>query len=196
MLVIGNGESRKNIPINELKTTTVGCNAIFRDYNVDHLVCVDKRMMKEALESNVNDTTYIYTRPEWFQSFNFKKVRQVPNLPYIGSDRWDEPFQWGSGPYALLIASLKASSTVHMLGFDLHSKTKNVNNIYKSTKNYDDENKRAVDPRYWIHQISKVFEYFPHINFKIYQENNWKIPQTWKFSHVTVDNISNIYYNL
>ena len=34
------------------------------------------------------------------------------------------------------------------------------NNIYKDTKSYDAKDKNAVDPRYWIHQISKVFEWF------------------------------------
>ena len=31
MLVIGNGESRKALKIEELNLPTVGCNAIFRD---------------------------------------------------------------------------------------------------------------------------------------------------------------------
>ena len=39
MLVIGNGESRKALKIEELNLPTVGCNAIFRDIKVDHLVC-------------------------------------------------------------------------------------------------------------------------------------------------------------
>ena len=48
MLVIGNGESRKDVPINKLKGTKVGCNAIIRDYIVDHLICVDQRMVDEV----------------------------------------------------------------------------------------------------------------------------------------------------
>ena len=50
MLVIGNGESRKSLDISTLKLPTVGCNAIFRDMKVDHLVCVDRRMIREALD--------------------------------------------------------------------------------------------------------------------------------------------------
>ena len=50
MLVIGNGESRKDLDIKSLKLPTVGCNAIFRDMVVDHLVCCDRRMLREALK--------------------------------------------------------------------------------------------------------------------------------------------------
>ena len=46
---IGNGESRVGIDINNLKGFKVGCNAIVRDYTVDCLVCVDRRMVTEAL---------------------------------------------------------------------------------------------------------------------------------------------------
>ena len=197
MLVIGNGESRKNIDIKKLSGPKVGCNAIYRDCYMDYLVCVDRRMMQEALNAGANvQGSLLYTRPDWLQQFKTLRVREVPELPYVGSDRWDEPFQWGSGPYAVLIAAKYAKEKyVNLLGFDLHSKTKNVNNIYKSTPNYDDAGKRAVDPRYWIHQIGMVFECFPRINFRIYQDLDWKLPQAWKYPNVTVDNISNIYYN-
>ena len=55
-LVIGNGESRSwfnpskiNIGLDEVKTW--GCNAIYRDGNVDNLVSVDYAMQQEIVES-------------------------------------------------------------------------------------------------------------------------------------------------
>jgi len=84
---------------------------------------------------------------------------------------------------------------VNLIGFDLHSSTKTVNNIYKGTDNYDPADKRPVDPRYWIHQIGMVFKCFPNIEFTIYQEPKWNIPKTWNKVNVKVDKISNIYYN-
>lgn len=197
MWVFGNGESRKSINIAKLDGPKVGCNAIYRDYLMDYLVCVDRRMMQEAIHAGANtDGALLYTRAEWFNQFKALRVRTVPDLPYVGSDRWDEPFQWGSGPYAVLIAAKYAKERyVNLLGFDLHSKTGTVNNIYKSTPNYDDASKRPVDPRYWIHQIGMVFECFPKIQFTIYQEPGWELPQAWKYPNVHVDKISNIYYN-
>ena len=151
MLVIGNGESRTLVKINELKDTKVGCNAIIRDYKVDHLICVDQRMVDEVLKYN----TKIYTRADWISKYsNFENVTTVPKLIKQGTERWDEPFQWGSGPYAVLLsAKLCKGPTVRLIGFDLHSTTNTVNNVYKGTSNYDPVDKNAVDPRYWIHQI-------------------------------------------
>ena len=196
MLVIGNGESRKGINISKISDIKVGCNAIHRDYDVQHLVCVDKRMVNEALSNSANNYSLVYTRKDTFKYLNEKRIRRVPNLPYVGMDRPDDPQHWGSGPYAVLIAAQKTKSRqVHMLGFDLYSKDKRVNNIYKDTPNYNASEKSAVDPRYWIYQIGKVIENYPLINFTVYQEDGWQLPKAWKYPQVTVDNISNIYYN-
>jgi len=197
MWAIGNGESRSTIDINKLEGPKVGCNAIYRDYYTDYLVCVDRRMMQEALSAGANTRgTLVYTRPDWYHQFQTLHVREVPKLPYNGTERWDEPFQWGSGPYALLIAAKYAKEGyVAMLGFDLHSKTKYVNNIYKDTPHYDPSDKRAVDPRYWIHQIGMVFECFPKRKFIVYQDKDWELPKAWIKENVLLDNISNISYN-
>jgi len=197
MIVIGNGESRKDIDIKNLPDPKVGCNALYRDYYTDYLVCVDKRMVKECINAGVNTKgTLIYTRPDWFQQFKTLRIRKVPELPYVGSDRWDEPFQWGSGPYAVLIGAMYTKlKEVKLIGFDLYSKTNNINNVYKSTPNYDNETKRPIDPRYWIHQIGMVFCCFPKVKFIIYQDKDWELPKAWNYPNVKVDNISNIYYN-
>ena len=48
--VIGNGESRRGFDVTVLKgiTTVVGCNAIFRDHNLDYIVACDRHMCQEA----------------------------------------------------------------------------------------------------------------------------------------------------
>ena len=196
MWAIGNGESRATIDIDKLSSPKIGCNALWRDFRTDYLVCVDKRMVEEALRGNANNPeTVIYTRPDWSDRYIANSIQTVPPLPYKGDERWDDPFQWGSGPYAVLIAAMFAKEKqVKLLGFDLYSKSKTVNNIYKDTPNYDSADKRAVDPRYWIHQIGMVFNCFPKTTFTIYQDN-WEMPEQWKYSNVTVDSISNIYYN-
>jgi len=196
MYVFGNGESRTSVNIDKLDSPKVGCNALWRDYSVDYLVCVDKRMIEECIRGDVNiNGTLIYTREDWYSRYKGLRIRKLPSLPYTGTERWDEPFQWGSGPYAVLIAAMYAKEKyVNLIGFDLHSKTNTVNNVYKSTPNYDNESKRAVDPRYWIHQIGMVFNCFPKIQFTIYQDN-WELPKAWNYPNVMVDTISNISYN-
>ena len=197
MWAIGNGESRATINIDKISSPKVGCNAIMRDYYTDYLVCVDRRMVEEAINREVNlNGTLVYTREDWYSRYQTIRVRKLPKLPYNGTQRADEPFQWGSGPYAVLIGAMYAHEReVSLLGFDLYSTNKQVNNVYKDTPNYDRADKQAVDPRYWIHQIGKVFECFPKITFTIYQTPNWQLPQAWNYPNVKVDNISNIYYN-
>ena len=58
MLVIGNGESRLGLNIDGYERTKVGCNAIYRDHYVHHLICCDRRMVIEAQENNYKGTLY------------------------------------------------------------------------------------------------------------------------------------------
>lgn len=192
MLVIGNGESRYGIDISQYEGIKIGCNAIHRDYHVDHLICVDRRMVIDAIKSGANKKSIIYTRQDWVDGFKeHERIRTVPNLPYEGKDRWDEPFQWGSGPYALLLAA-KLAKDIKMIGFDLHSKNAFVNNIYKGTEGYDPSHKNAVDPRYWVHQIGMVFNLFPSRKFTIHQPKDWKLPSSWFYPNVSVDTFNRI----
>ena len=181
-LVVGNGESRSAIDLNLYlnKLITFGCNAISRDYKVDHLVCCDKRMVLESIPRRIPN---IYTRSDWYPLFNLECVKQLPDLPYTGSNRADDPFHWGSGPYAVLLATDFADD-IHMIGFDLYGTNGTFNNIYKNTPNYKKEQSSAVDPSYWIYQISKVFESFPDKYFTVYN-NNWDIPESWKLNNVS-----------
>lgn len=196
ILVIGNGESRKSVAIDMISSKKVGCNAIYRDYNVDHLICVDKRMLKEALDNGVNHHSLVYTRNDLFERFQTKRLREVPRLPYAGFERPDLPKHWGSGPYAVLLGAQKTSTDqVAILGFDLFGINGKINNIYKDTPNYSVSEKSAVNPNYWIYQISKVFENYPKIQFTLYQPLDWVMPKSWKKTNVKVDSISNIYYN-
>ena len=194
MLVIGNGESRASVNIDKLNYTKIGCNAILRDFSVDHLVCVDRPMLLEAVESNYNKHTMVYTRADQYAlSRHQTNIQIVPDLPYIGDQRPDDPIHWGAGPYAVLLAAkLAQAATVHVLGFDLYSTSKHVNNVYKSTDNYVQADKHAVDPRYWIYQIGKLFKHYATTQFVVHQTDNWELPIAWNQSNVLVDKISNL----
>ena len=52
--VLGNGESRKGIQIEELRQhgTVFACNAVFRTETPDYLVAVDPKMMIEIAETD------------------------------------------------------------------------------------------------------------------------------------------------
>ena len=192
MLIIGNGESRQTINLSDIEGIKIGCNAICRDVKVDHLICVDRRMVQEAIDLQYKGT--IYTRQDWVNSFKqYNNVTTVPDVPYDGDVRMDQPFQWGSGPYAVLLgAYMSTKFTLKLIGFDLFSETGHVNNIYKDTVHYDKGTKDAIDPRYWIYQIGKVFECFPENKFIVYQKSGWKLPNQWRLGNVFLDNLNNL----
>ena len=192
MLVIGNGESRTSVNINKLNYPKIGCNAILRDFKVDHLICVDRPMLHEALNSTYYKNSSIYTRRRnWVQYRLEKNIRMVPELPYVGDQRPDEAIHWGSGPYAVLLAAKLTQDDIHLLGFDLYSADKRVNNVYKDTANYSPAHKNAVDPRYWIYQIGKVFECFNNTRFIVHNDD-FELPKAWNQPNVKVDTISNL----
>jgi len=182
MIVIGNGESRAGITLPHGKQI-IGCNALHRDMEVQHLVCVDRRCVKEALVSANCINTRIYTRSEWKHEFNDSRVCQVPELPYSGALRQDMPFHWGSGGFAILIAAL-LSNNIEIVGFDLWGNGNQVNNVYKGTTNYSKSDSHSVDPSYWIYQISKIFQCFPDKYFTVYNLADWKMPETWRLANV------------
>tara|TARA_B100001113_G_scaffold353802_1_gene360048 strand:- start:3529 stop:4161 length:633 start_codon:yes stop_codon:yes gene_type:complete len=179
--IIGNGESRFGFDIIPLKkfTTVVGCNAMFRDYNLDYVVCVDKHMCQEAANTCGKGTT-IYTRKDWVGQFAmWPNVKELPPLPYENDERWDQPFHWGTGPYAGVVATMFKPKVIFMIGFDLHGLPKQgVNNIYKNTKGYE-YIKRAVDPSYWIHQFDKLME-LSDCRWVVVNKEDWKMPEEWK----------------
>lgn len=184
--VIGNGESRKHFDLSRIKSHTIGCNAIHRDYVCDEIVAVDRRMVNEILLNPLYKTVPIYTRPNWIQEFKqHLNVKVVPNLPYSGVTRIDDPWHWGSGPFAVLLAAQNNFDTVNLLGFDLYGIDSKMNNVYKDTINYAGSDKHAIDFSYWVYQIAKVFEYYPQINFKIWNTGNWTMPKEWHSNNLT-----------
>lgn len=189
MIVIGNGQSRKKINLNNYHEEKIGCNAIIRDLHVNHLVCCDKKMVKQALSQNYSP---IYTRHRWISDFPMEQVIALPNLPYKGDKRQDDPFNWGSGPYAMLLATT-LSKYIKVVGFDLYgTKDGNINNVYASTDGYKNLLDEAVDWSYWVYQIAKIIEYNPDITFHFYNLEDWKCPKQWNFKNIKVDNITKL----
>jgi hypothetical protein len=181
-LVIGNGESRRSIDLENYRNdyVLVGCNAVHRDLEVDHLVCCDKRMAEEA--ANATGYPTIYTRTDWIAYFKstYPNVEQLPELPYSGTLKQDQSINWGSGVYALLLATALPVSTITVIGFDLYPTNDTVNNIYKDTVNYAKSSSRPVDYSYWVYQTAKLIELNPNKTFQFVNNEEWSIPSEWK----------------
>jgi hypothetical protein len=148
-------------------------------------------MVREAVKNLNIKNTRIYTRADWADTFSKLGVLRVPDLPYTGSQRWDQPFHWGSGGYALLVAA-GISNHIDIVGFDIVSTTGKVNNLYKDTANYSRSDQHPVDPTYWIYQTSMVFKSFPDKYFTVFNYNDWKMPESWCLANVKFKSIDTL----
>jgi hypothetical protein len=172
MLVIGNGESRKDIDLNYYGLPTIGCNAICRDYIVDHLVAIDRKCIDEALHykcANIHTTSVLAAR------YTKSNVNVLPSTISLLNP--------GSGPYAIILGA-ELSPVVHIIGFDIWSNNGLVNNIYKDTPNYRAAARCAVDPNYWIIDITNIFKYYCNTQFFVYNKHNWQMPIEWNQHNV------------
>lgn len=187
VIVAGNGESRKSIDLeNYNEYTKIGCNAIHRDHTVDHLVCCDQRMVREALTNS--KVTSVYTRERYYRDFKkiqkIKTVKLLPDVPTTGRSKADNPEHWGSGPYAVLLACHLGFNEIKMIGFDLYGLDDKINNIYKGTDHYLKSSAPYVDPSFWIYQIKYIFHSYPEKKFQIFNNTTWRIPDSWKQPNV------------
>lgn len=193
IVVVGNGESRKNLDLSPIigKIPVIGCNAIYRDYNVDHLICCDKRMVVEALTNKFQNN--IYTRFKYYKNYKkilkHKNVKKLPDIPYTGELKRDDPLHWGSGAYALLLAANLGYKKIHIIGFDFYGIDNKVNNIYKGTLNYSAPNVSPVDPSFWIYQSKKILDHYPDQEFYFYNSKNWKVPIAWNNENLFVKTV-------
>ena len=67
LFVLGNGESRKDIDVELLKSKgkVYGCNAIFREHELDGLIAVDPMLEHEIYQSG-----YAHKNPCYFRSWD------------------------------------------------------------------------------------------------------------------------------
>lgn len=190
MFVIGNGESRKNINLDRIDQIKIGCNAIFRDWQMNHLICCDRKMVLESIAETDLQKTTVYTRPEYLHMHT--QLKPLPTLPYTSDLRQDQAMHWGSGPYAVLLATQLNSEnhTINLLGFDLYGQGEHINNVYKDSYGYNRSSERAVDPRYWIHQLGKIFEINTKMSFEIYVPDNFIKPKDWNHTNLEYKNLT------
>ena len=182
IILIGNGESRLGIDFNSMADYKIGCNAVYRDFDVDCIVAVDRRVTLELIENNFKKI--IYTREDWI--LPYPNFRILPDLPYKGNAKVDDAWNWGTGPHACNVAALMNPEEVHMYGFDLWGVENKINNVYKDTKNYDPSARSPIDPRFWIYQLAKCFELYPNVKWIQHQPSGWKKPESWDFNNLSI----------
>ena len=176
--VLGNGESRRGIDINDLKQkgSVYACNGVYRTHQPHWLVAVDPKMMLEIAESDYVVHNKVYSN---FNS-QYNKVSKL--MDHV---TWSKPsLGWSSGPTALRLACDHGFKEIYILGFDYqgHSEASNknrfrFNNVFKDTRNYKKGNDEATFYGNWMNQTKKCLDEYKHIRFHRVIPTGWFKPK-------------------
>ena len=181
--VLGNGESRKGIDINDLKEkgTVFACNGVFRTHQPHFLIAVDPKMILEIAETDYMLHNKVYS------NFNAQYNKNPKILDHV---QWFKPsLGWSSGPTALRMACDHGFKEIYILGFDyqgLSEGEKNnrfkVNNLFKDTRNYKKGNEQATFFGNWMNQTKKCLQDFKDVQFHRVIPTGWYQPKdlAWK----------------
>ena len=176
--VLGNGQSRKGIDINDLKQkgTVFACNAVYRTHQPHWLVAVDPKMMLEIAETDYVVHNKVYS------NFNNQYEKHQKLLDHV---TWSKPsLGWSSGPTALRLACEQGFKEIYILGFDYQGLAvdakKNrfhLNNIFGDTRNYKKNNDEATFYGNWMNQTKRCLKDFPDVQFHRVIPENWFRPK-------------------
>ena len=190
--VLGNGESRRGIKIEDLKRqgTVFACNAVYRTEKPHYLVAVDPKMILEIAE-----TDYPKHNEVW-SNYNHQYSKNDTAKNHV---RWFQPsLGWSSGPTALKMAADKKFATIYILGFDYQGHTRGdrhknfaFNNVFKDTRNYKKSTEEATFYGNWMNQTKRVLNDYKHIKFfRVVPPNAFKphdLEFNDNFKHMDID---------
>ena len=186
--VLGNGESRKGIQIEDLKKhgTVFACNGVYRNDRPDFLVAVDPKMVME-----IGETDYVLHN-KVYSNYNVQYEKNKKILDHV---QWFRPsLGWSSGPTALRLALDQGFTEVYILGFDYKgfdkdSKSLNkFNNLYKDTRNYKKSTDEATFYGNWMSQTKRCLQDFKDVKYTRVIPAGWFAPKDLLWQ----DNLTNI----
>ena len=116
--VVGNSTSRKDFNLELLKGQTggssgvrsvgqtYGCNALYKDFNPTFLICVNKDICEDIVESDYTNDNIVYS--------NVKNILRYPNNFHL----YPQAFSSNAGNLATNIACADGHKIVYLIGMD------------------------------------------------------------------------------
>jgi len=153
--ILGNGRSRLNINPATLTSYGIvyGCNAQYREFEPDHLIAVDVKMVNEIISAGYHKDHSVWTNPN-------KGVSTKQHINFFSPHKG-----WSSGPTALWFAATQEHREIYIFGFDFMGVNGKFNNVYADTFNYKKSTDAATFHGNWLNQTEKVIKEFKHIKF-------------------------------
>ena len=190
--VLGNGESRKGIKIEDLKQhgKVYACNSVYRTENPEWLIAVDPKMLLEIAETDYVVHNKVYS--------NFNSAQYNRNKRILDHVTWSRPsLGWSSGPTALRLALEHKFKTIYLLGFDYkglpdsksNSRVK-FNNVFKDTRNYKKGRDDATFFGNWMNQTKRCLNDYKDVDFTRVIPEGWFKPKDLEWhnlKHITTN---------
>jgi hypothetical protein len=181
--VLGNGTSRAKLNLENLKTnaTIYGCNALYREFEPDHLVAVDVKMVNEIVATGYHNTHSVWTNPN-------KGINTKTNINFFSPHKG-----WSSGPTALWFASQSGYKNIYIAGFDYQGLNGKFNNVYSDTFNYKRSGDSATFFGNWLNQTERTIREHPTIKYYRLIEQGGFVPDKLtalrNLQHITYDDL-------
>ena len=187
--VLGNGESRRGIDIDDLKQQgkVFACNAVYRTHRPDFLVAVDPKMIMEIAEGDDMINNKVYS------NFN---AQYNKNQKILDHCNWFKPsLGWSSGPTALRLALDLGFKDIYILGFDYQGHKVGsgfkLNNMFGDTRNYKRKKDEATFYGNWMNQTKRCLQDFPDAKFHRVIPKGWFQPKDLEWNgnidHMTTE---------
>ena len=167
--IIGNGPSRKDIDLNQLKNTgqTYGCNALYRDFIPDFIFSVDAPITQEMYKNEVYKKCIHYAPslevnryPKKHCGINNSDLHLIPNNPY-----------WISGSVAMWTATVHGHSHLYLIGFDFREYGRDqLNNMYQDSPIYGERHSDTIYTG-WLSQFRSLQVMRPNCKFTVVHDN-------------------------
>lgn len=182
---IGNGESRKELNISSLRHYGLiyGCNKAYLSEKFDLLISVDEYIINKIKES---DFKGMFLYRQWTEDKKNLKPLRLSNFDNDGENILSEQTldRGGcSGPLSIqIMAEQPGIKNIFMLGHDLCGVNGKIdgkiNNLFKGTKGYGDEDSDAFYGN-MIDQLKVVFEEYPEKYFYRVGNIEDEFPKEW-----------------
>jgi len=178
-IVFGNGLSRvdfdmkkivnhKGGHLNKHKLYSYGCNALYRDHEVDFLVATNDGMVDEIVDSGYADNNIVYTVNRYISCHPGK----FHMIPY--------GVQQNAGSMAAFMAAFDGFKKIYLVGFDTQDAPNINNNMYCDTKNYEGLHSHVEDAK-WSNIMYQIFRQYHDVEFyRVMPGPNPVTPISWK----------------
>jgi hypothetical protein len=176
--IVGNGSSRKGMPIHVLPhhrggilgadaMQVYGCNAVYRDIAPQFLVATGEAMVDEIANSDYCDEHIVYSNAENLLKYP-GKFYLVPGNPHLDS-----------GALAAYIACFDGHKQLYLLGFDGWPGENHNNNIYAGTACYE-STETPSQGLYFESTLRSVMLAYPEVEFvRVMPWEGYPQPDAW-----------------